>query len=220
MSSAITCVKSELEDLPHRRSSPSSVLPCRKRVRRFFTAEIWSASSPCTLVSFESQKMDDCSLLHVALFLHGRLPKGKHRIMSRRSDRYSWIWYSWIVDFARNTDMVWLFLHFQQANNSRRCQKLIDGPISEWKSSQYFSLSINLCRVIAFLAVARTVQPGNMDSWAFSLIDCEAYFELTSLSVLGDSLAGFQIWMMNRWLNHFLNHGYSHLTDQDLITLA
>jgi hypothetical protein len=54
MSSAITCLKSELVGIPDRRLSPSFVLPCRKCVRHFFTAEIWSASSSYMLVCFIS----------------------------------------------------------------------------------------------------------------------------------------------------------------------
>jgi hypothetical protein len=54
MSSAITGVKSEWASLRDRGSSPSSVLPCRKCVRHFFTAEIWNASSPYTVMSFIS----------------------------------------------------------------------------------------------------------------------------------------------------------------------
>jgi hypothetical protein len=52
MSLLISCAKSELAGLPYRGLSPNSVLLCRKGVSHFFLAEIWSASSPYTVVSF------------------------------------------------------------------------------------------------------------------------------------------------------------------------
>jgi hypothetical protein len=59
------------------------------------------------------------------------LPKLKHRIMARRMERYPWILYYRIAYFVRNTAMVELCLHVQQAKNTGRDHELIDVPIPQ-----------------------------------------------------------------------------------------
>jgi hypothetical protein len=137
MSSAIKCVKAESPGLPDHGPSPSSVLPCKKRVRHFFTAEIWSDSSPDILVSsisisgalrplrVKKRTTDGCSISH---FLRVDLPKMKHCIIARHPDWYPWMLYYWIAYFVRNTDMTELSLHFQQVRNKRGLDEFIHRP--------------------------------------------------------------------------------------------
>jgi hypothetical protein len=114
MSSAITCVKWELANRPNRLSSPSSVVLCRKCGYHFYgkTLECLIATDMCESISIswalrllrlKRRTTAPCSNWHVVA--RNCADNNESHITARRIDRYPWIFYCWIADFLRNTDI-------------------------------------------------------------------------------------------------------------------